>query len=62
MHYSPSNFYLYILLVYLPCPALRHNRVIEEPEVIYAASDEEEEGSEGEGLPLHRMLQSDSER
>ena len=38
----------------------RHDREIEEPEVIYEASDEESDG--GDPLPLLHLLGSDSER
>ena len=45
----------------LSLPHCRHERVIEEPEVIYEASDESEE-EETQRQPVHRIIESDSER
>ena len=43
-------------------PHCRHERVIEEPEVIYEASDESDKEEETQRLPVHRIIESDSER
>ena len=47
---------------YTRIPYCRHERVIEEPEVIYEASDESDKEEETQRLPVHRIIESDSER